>query len=458
MVRSRNNATLTVALVFVSLTSAVVAQTPSATLHRPQPAATPIDSPQKLGLDDLTRFGLGQNPRLAQAAFRVDSARGRALQAGLYPNPTVSVNFDELGDRTGPAGVNTLPLVSQEIVTAGKLRLDRAAANREVDQANLALMGQRYGLLAAIRQAYFDVLTLEQRIEILRNLVRTADQSVGTTQRLLDAKLVARLDLIQLDVERERLRAEAEATERELPAAYRRLAAVIGGPIFGGASLSGTLEAALPDYDLESTQQYVLNVHPELQSARVGVDRAQLSLRRAQVQPIPNVTVGAGYVRQNQNRSDDWTIGASIPVPIWNRNQGAIQAAHAHLAEAHQEVVRVENDLVDRVATAFRDYAAARQRAERYQKSVLALTRETYDLSLKAYQGGQFEYLRVLEAQRAMTQANLEYVRALGDAWKSASILSGLTLEEHWPARPPGGIPCEPGLPVVDPVGWTSRR
>ena len=161
---------------------------------------------------------------------------------------------------------------------------------------------------------------------------------------------------------------------------------------------------------------------------------AQLVVQRALVQPIPNVTVAAGYVRQNQNRSDDWTIGVSVPLPVWNRNQGNIQTAQAQLAEAMQEIGKVENDLVDRVASAFRDYTAARKRAERYRSAILPLARETYDLSAKGYRGGQFEYLRVLEAQRAFTQANLEYVRALGEAWKAASILSGLTLEEDWPS------------------------
>ena len=91
------------------------------------------------------------NPRLAQAGFVIEAARGRAIQAGLYPNPTVSATFDELGDPQGRRGVNTVPLVSQEIVTGGKLGLSRAAAEREVDQSTLALATRRAELLASIR-------------------------------------------------------------------------------------------------------------------------------------------------------------------------------------------------------------------------------------------------------------------------------------------------------------------
>lgn len=96
-------------------------------------------------------------------------------------------------------------------------------------------------------------------------------------------------------------------------------------------------------------------------------------------------------------------------MPLWNRNQGNIATAAAQIGEANQLVGRVENELSEKVATAFRDYASARQRAERYRESILPRAKVTYELSFKAYQGGQFEYLRVLEAQRAMAQANLDY-------------------------------------------------
>lgn len=412
----------------------------------PGPNATPsLPAPRQVGvpaisLDELVQLGLAQNPRLAQAAFAIDNARGRAWQAGLYPNPTVSVNLDELGDRTGPGGVNTIPLVTQEIITAGKRRLDRSAGFKEVDQATLTLAARRYTLLGNIRQTYFEVVALQRRVEILAELVKLSEKSVEQTQTLFKAEQVAELDLVQLEVERERLRAEEEATRRELPAAYHRLAAVVGVPRQYIASVAGTLEGALPPYELERAQQFVLEMHPEILSARAGVEQAQLLLRRAEVEPIPNVTVGAGYVRQNQNRSDDWTFNVSVPVPVWNRNQGNIAAARARVGQAIQEVGLAENDLADRLAVAFRDFAAARRRAENYRTFVLPRAQQAYDLSARAYKGGLFEYLRVLEAQRSVTQARLEVVRSLGEAWRAAGVISGLTLEDQWP---PVFAPCD---------------
>jgi len=407
----------------------------------PLPPPNVPAGPAALSLADLLQMTLDRNPRLAQAAFAIDAARGRALQAGLYPNPTVSVTGDELGDRTGPPGIWTAPMVSQEIVVGHKLELSRSAAHREVDQATLALIAERFNRFTAVRQSYFEVLTLQRRLTILETLAQLGKQSVQQTGRLLEAKQVARMDLLQLEVELERYAAEREATRRELPAAFRRLAASVGRAELPVAPLLGSLDSPVPDYDLDQAQRDMIEVHPDMHAARIGVDRARLLVQRARVEAIPNVTVGAGYTRQSQNQSNDWAIGVSVPVPLWNRNQGNVAAAEAQVGYAVQQVTRVENELTERLAIAYAGYASARERAERFHSAILPRARETNKLALEAYKGGQFEYLRVLEAQRTVAQADLEYNRALGETWRSASEIAGLLLEESWPACPPSELP-----------------
>jgi len=400
-------------------------------LAAPTPVVPANEPRSEHRLDDLLRLALEHNPRLAQAGFVIEAARGRAYQAGLYPNPVVSVNGDELGDRTAPAGIWTAPLVSQEIVTGGKLDLTRAAAMKEVDQATFALATRRAELFAAVRAAAFDVLTLKRKIELLDELKSVAQKSVDHTKELVRAKQATQLDVIQMEVEAERFRAEFEAAEQELPAAFRRLAAVVGVKDLDQAPIAGSLDETIPNYELEQIRKYVLAVHPDVGSAHVSLERAKLLWQRAQAEVIPNVTVSGGYVRQNQNRSNDYTVGISVPVPVWNKNQGNILAAQASVGEATREINRVENDLTERVAAAFRDYASARRRAERFTE-VRKKAEEAYKLIVEE-KSFTLSPLQRLVAQQAVAQARLEYVKARGEAWRAASVISGLTLEEQWP-------------------------
>ena len=397
--------------------------------EQPHAIATP---PRQMGLDDFVELAMSRHPKLAQAGFTVEAAQGRAIQAGLYPNPTITVTGDEIGDRTGPAGVWTAPFFTQEIVTRGKLRLARAAACREVDQASLGLISRRLDLLTAVRQSYFEVLALQRRVDILDDVVRNVESSAEQLRQLIEAKRAAPIDLIQVEAELERQRAERDAARRELPLAFRKLAATSGEPGLPVTKLVGALEATMPDYDADAALRTVQDSHPDVKFAQVGVERAQLLLRRAEVDRVPNVTLGAGYVRQNQNRSSDWGISVSMPIPAWNRNQGSIRAIQAMIGESVNEVGRVQLDLAERLMAALRDYAGARQRAERFRTGVLPKTRRAHELLRQSFPG-QVDAFRVLQAQRAVSEANLEYNRALADAWKAAGMIAGLVQEPQWP-------------------------
>ncbi|HVJ79565.1 MAG TPA: TolC family protein, partial [Planctomycetia bacterium] len=295
----------------LSFAIALLAQTGA---RPPSPAPTtpaPLQPAPDPGwtLDRLVQTALERNPKLAQGAFAVDAARGQAVQAGLYPNPTLVITGDELGDRTGAQGIWSAPQFNQEIVTGGKLRLQRAAASKDVDRAGADLAARRYALLGAVRLAYFDALALQTRIEILAELVGVAEKSVEQTAALYKATLVARLDVVQLETELERVRADHEAAERELGPALRKLAAIVGLPNIPARRVEGVLSAAVPAYDLDAIQERATSTHPEVVSAQAASERARLALARAQAQPVPNVTLSAGYVRQNQNRSSDWMVG-----------------------------------------------------------------------------------------------------------------------------------------------------
>ena len=388
------------------------------------------------GVEELVQIAVGRNPKLSRATFAIDAAQGRYVQAGLYPNPDLAVNWDEIGDRTGAGGILSLPRFSQQIVTGRKLSLSQAIVANEVNQATITLMGERYAVIGSVRSAYYDLFALERKVAILDELVKVAGEAVKNGQALLDNKQIARLDLVQLEVERARFVAEAEATRREIPAVKKRLAATVGDPRLAVGAVTGSFED-VPQYDADRTLETVLATHPEIRTAKVEVERAQAAIRRAEVEPIPNITFSTGYIRQYENQSHDFALGLSAPVPVWNRNQGNIRAAKAELGMAIQTVGRTENDLAERVATAFRTYSAALKRAEQYKTEILPRSEETYKLSLEAFKGGQFAYLSVIQAQRAVAEARLEYNRSLGEAWRAAADLSALLLEEWWPGPPP---------------------
>jgi cobalt-zinc-cadmium efflux system outer membrane protein len=418
------------------------AQTPAIAPPSPQ------NLPRLLTLQDLIDRAVSRHPALNQAQAEVDAALGRADQAGRYPNPTLQISGEEVG-RDG--GIHTLPLVSQELVTRNKLGLSRAAALREVDQATWGLARQRYALIVAVRQAYFEVLIALQRQAILMEQVKLAEQ---TLERIQAAKGQASIVLVepQALLELNRLRAERIAAGHDEKAARWRLATAVGdremlpAEALRPANLVDAL-VALPykldpdepktvESDYAAKRAFVLSEHPEVQMARAALARADLLVQREIAQRTPNVTVGLGYQQNFNDRASQGTYQVSVPVPIFNRNQGGIREAQAEAARASYDITRVENDLSARLAAAYHQYLAATARARAYG-AMLPRLQETPAQIEKLFKAGElkdnFSFLSAVQAQKALTDTKLEHVRALAEAWKAASDIAGLTLEEAWP-------------------------
>lgn len=396
----------------------------------------PVPSQATTSLDDLIRLSLDSNPTLKQTALEIKVKEGKRLQVGLYPNPVLIGVFDELGDRTSTGGVNNYPVINQEVVVAGKLKLNRSVAQKEVDQATLALLYQRYQLLANVRKGYFTVLTLQRRVEVLEELKGLADRAYENAERLYKGQQIAKLEVLQFSIVRNRLAATLAAAQQEWRASWQQLTAIMGTPGLPQVKLSGSLEAALPEYNFALARDAVARYHPQVRSAEIGVTKAQIALRRADVEKYPNIILGTGYTRQNQNKSDDFRFEFAMPIPVFDRNQGNVLSAKAQLSQAVAEVGKTQNQLINELANAFGRYASARNRSEYYRKGILEDAKESFRLSVLAFRGGQFEYLRVLQAQQFIVEAELEYLQYLSEAWVAASEISGLLLQECWPPTP----------------------
>ncbi|MCI0684901.1 MAG: TolC family protein [Gemmataceae bacterium] len=414
---------------------------------QPAPVAAPRAAPtagQGYALDDLVRAALAQHPALTQAQLEIEAAEGRALQAGKYPNPTVAIGADEIGPK---AGIHTLPLISQEIVTAKKLQWARAVAERELDQTFLALAGKRFALVTAVRKAFVEVVAAQRRRDVLRERTKEVAKTLDEANKRIKVLPEEGAEIIPLtfQYELDRISLELAAAQREYAAAWNRLAAAAGTPSlampdFVANPFADRLPLYAVDADPLKSQQrlaelrdHVVATHPEVRIAQVGIARAEAFLQRERAQAVPNITLAGGYQRNFNDREHQALYQIQVPLPVFNRNQGGIRAAQADYGRAIAEVSRVQLELSQRLAASYGDYATARLRAERLD-SRRATARKLHDQAHTLYfKGGKLSNLQVIQLQRQMIDDELDHLRAWGDAWKAAGAIAGLVLDEDWP-------------------------
>ena len=130
-----------------------------------------------ISLAQLEQIALQMNPTLCQAAMRIQAATGQFEQVGLYPNPVAGYTSEEMGTH-GTAGKQGA-FVSQEIVTAGKLKLNRAIVSQEVRQAEWAWQKQRQRVLTDVRRSFYEVLVAQRTMEITEQMDRIGEEGKG---------------------------------------------------------------------------------------------------------------------------------------------------------------------------------------------------------------------------------------------------------------------------------------
>jgi cobalt-zinc-cadmium efflux system outer membrane protein len=398
----------------------------------PAPQVTNVHVTAASGAFDLPALwglALAHNPELREAAADVEEARGRRLQAAKYPNPTITYSDYSLGSRDAGAGTINLE-VNQEIVTAGKRRLDMAVAARETWIASVALVGRRFEVLTAVRRAYYDYLAAHENVRVLDDNVATLETGVRLTRKLVEeSKTLPRADLLRAESVAAEARINRSRAEITRTAAWKQLAAEVGVPGLPAPLAVPDLPDRSPDWDEQAVLQRVLAVHTDLREANLEVERARLEWQRARAGAVPNVEVGGGYVRDFVLEGASGaivTVGTSIPV--WDRQQGEIHAAQARWARAQAARATAVNRLTRDTAEAFARYRGARVQLERLTREVLPGLDESLRQLRETYEAGKNPegFVDIQTAAETLNDSRLARSEARRALWEAVADLLGL--------------------------------
>ena len=393
----------------------------------PIPTEDPLPR-SDMTLADLEAIALGSNPALAEASARVCAARGNWLQVGLPPNPVLGYSGQQLGSH-GEAEQQGVYL-GQEVITGKKLKLNRQVAAWEIQRARREFEAFRLRVLTDVRIGYYDVLIAQRRLEVAKELVRISKQGLQTAQALFEGAEVSEADPLRASVVAGNASIVLQNSINQHREAWRRLAAVLGMPEMELQRLAGELKPKDLCVTWREELDHLLTASPELAAAMANVEAAQWAVRRASAQVIPNVDVQAIFQDDRGTGSNNGNLQLSVPLPIWNRNQGGICRARAEVAAARRAVDRMTLDLQSRLAVTFQRYESARNQVEQYsrQGGIIDNSRRTLELVRVGYQAEEFGLLDLVTAQRTYFETNLAYLDSLRELAASVMEIRGLLL------------------------------
>ncbi|MGH9667953.1 MAG: TolC family protein [Bryobacteraceae bacterium] len=388
-----------------------------------------------LSLADLENMALANNPTVGEAEAGVRAAAGLRKQAGLYPNPTVGYRGEQI--RGGEQGGGEQGFfVSQNIVLGGKLGAARRVAGLRHAQSETAAVMQRQRIRNNVRLLFYRVLASQRLVEVRRDLAKLAHDASETSHQLGNIGQADRPDLLQAEVEAEEADLNVTTAVQAQESVWRALAATVGKPDLALTQLDGDLEA-FPDLALQESVNAALRNSPAVQLARQEVERAEASVVLERKTPIPDLQIRGGLEQNFESSAPGQRpIGVQglaeigIQLPLFNRNQGNVEAARSEAGRAKSELLRAQLELRRQIEMTFGDYAAARKTVERYRTAMLPRARQAYELYRHNYKTMAAAYQQVLLAQRTYFQLQAGYVGALERVWENAISIQGFTLTD----------------------------
>lgn len=392
-------------------------EAPSTSLQEKAQAPFKVEEPEGLvTLADALVLALANNPELAAFSLERRAAEARLIQSRLIPNPEMSAVVENIGGaKEVTGGVQPTIQISQLIELGGKRSARTHLAKLSQDVAEKDYEKKRIEVMADVSRAFIRTLSAQRRLYLAEEMAGLARQVAKTVSERVLAGKVSPVEETKAGIALSSVMVEQERARLELASARKRLSSIWGSisPRFGTAV--GDMEALIapvPSFE-QLTARLTGNPDVILRSTEISQRKAVIDLERSKA--VQDISVNAGYRRFTDYDENSVIIGVTVPLPIFNRNQGGVLESRLLLSKAEEELRSAEVKAATLLAEAANSLSAAHIEVKTLKDNALPGAQSAYDATMEGYRMGKFGYLDVLDAQRTLFDVRLRYIRALTD-------------------------------------------
>lgn len=372
------------------------------------------DEGVNLTLRDVLQLMLQSNPELASFFKEILAFEGTKLQASKFRNPRFAVEAEDINSSNSALQRFTTFRISQLIELGGKRSARMNVASLGQELADKSFEVKRLELIARTANTFIDVLAGQARLRVAEETVQLTQKVVDTAHRRVEAGKAPPIEETRSRVALSTATIELEQAKRELAAARTQLSLLWGSTTPNFGTVLGDLEATVTIPSLEMLEQRIVS-NPLAQRSMKNIDHRKAIIELEKSQRIPDVTLEGGMRRYLQTNDTTAVASLSIPIPLFDRNQGNLQEAYQRLSKAIDEQTAVELLLRTELTGAYQALRAAENEIRLLHDEVLPGARSAFDVANRGYELGRFSFLEMLDAQRALFQSRVLYVRALAN-------------------------------------------
>lgn len=383
---------------------------------------------QTLTMEAALQRALAASPRLTAAERDIGIARGQRIQSGALINPQVTYEQDNSfgsGAYRGTRSAESTLQISQMFELWGKRDARIAAGQAGLDAASIGRQAARLEVLSETAIAFVTVLGLQRRIHILDEQIEAIDKISPLLQRRVEAGASSVAETGRAEVASALVKADRERTRSALASARRELAILMGEPAPKFAIVSGRLEATGKPPTFQSVVM-AIDANPQLVRWKAVYAQRNAELLLARLKPYPDVTVSAGWRRFNDTSDNAVRLSVSVPIPVFDQNQGNILSAQESLAKTAAESKANRNMLIVVAGRAYDSLQGSLHELAVLRVTAIPKARNAAEAISEGYGQGRYSLLEVLDAQASVAQARLREQEAQQNFHVAVATIEGL--------------------------------
>lgn len=386
-------------------------------LSMASPAWAEIEAPSALTLQAALTLTLQANPDMVVALREREALEGVKTQAAVRINPSFATSIQD----TRSANRQTYLQLNQEIELGNKRQARMDVASTHYNKATAALLQQQAETHANVMSAFYAVLVAQARLKLALSSSDIAELARDAASKRVKAGKSAPVEETKANIVAVSATIEFNQAATQLASSRQRLTALWGNavPRFDHAVGEVTQIPALAPLPALSA---LMEDAPAIQLAKLEIEARSAMTTVERSKATPNVTLSAGFVNnQELGGINQALLGLSVPIPLFDRNQGGLQEAVSRQYKAQDELAALRNQLAANLAVQYQRYSAAKQATEALTTQILPSAHNAFVVANKGFSAGKFAYLDVLDAQRTLFQAQSQYLLTLSEVHQAVA-------------------------------------
>jgi len=290
-----------------------------------------------LSLSDSLDLALKANPDIAVAIREREAIDGVKVQAATRPNPFVSTSIQDTRSATRQIYLQ----FNQEIELGDKRTARMEAADAFYSKADAELATKKAEIHANVVLAFYELLVAQERVTLAKSSVVVAESALDAASKRVKAGKSSPVEQTKSTVAAASAKIELVQAMTQLNNSRKRLSALWGDNAPSFERATGEV-ATIPEISSLSNLQSLIDSAPSVKLAKLEIDARKAMTRIERSRAIPNITISAGVVNNQEIGLNQALFGLSIPIPVFDRNQGNVQEAASRTFKAEDELIAVK--------------------------------------------------------------------------------------------------------------------